>query len=262
MKPGTISVRRNCRCNVLVVAPHGFPGNDENTERVAYYTAEALDCNAVINNRKYRRPAKGEREQPELHVLDLNNPDHARQCRKDYLDPILEMVRNLDHRFGKPPIVIFIHGINDGTARDRVGRHIGDSDAVFAIGAGYAADYSKNPPPISETYTVAYRTDRATASLTLISELMEQLRLELGPGGDGVPGYGATKAMPRIFRTECTFPVEAVQLELRWTGFRDSPQNMRTVGSELARVVGRLSGFEAAPAGEVGARRSWDRDLS
>lgn len=59
MIPETISVRKDSSCNVLVIVPYGYPGEDDNVELLGGLLAEELDCYAVINNRLYhRKPSK------------------------------------------------------------------------------------------------------------------------------------------------------------------------------------------------------------
>lgn len=243
MERGTISIRPSGTCNVLIVVPHGFPGNDDNTEILGAYLAELLDATAVINNRKYRRPRKGELHDPEKCILDLNKPRDAKMCRAEYRDPILKAMEGLRERFSKPPIVIFLHGIKDRTAREIVGYHIGDESALFAVGAGYAVDYTRTRPPIRAAYEV-YHSDGATASVEFLADFIEKMRERIGPGGDGVPGYGATTTMPTVFGRSRVGSVEAIQLEVRWTGFRDTPANMRSAAAGIAEVVSRVGGFE------------------
>ena len=139
----------------------------------------------MINNRRFRRPENKEHAAVEHLVLDLNNPYHARMCRAEYYDPILRFVNLLARRYNKRPIVLFIHGIKDATASIRVGKHIGNPDAVFALGAGYAADYRWTPPPLEEAYRYYYTESQATASRSFISQFLQRLRNRLGPGGDG-----------------------------------------------------------------------------
>lgn len=243
METGTVSIRPAGTCNVLIVVPHGFPGNDDNTEILGAYLAELLDAWAVINNRKYRRPRKGELCDPDRCVLDLNKPRDARICRAEYWDPMWKAMEELCERFSKPPIVIFLHGIKDRTAREIVGRHIGSERALYAVGAGYAVDYSRTPPPISDAYELCH-ADGGTASVKFLADFMAHMRERVGPGGDGVPGYGATTTMPTIFGRSRVGRVEAIQLEVRWTGFRDTPANMKSAAEALAEVVSRVRAFE------------------
>jgi hypothetical protein len=236
-QPASICIRDFGTCNVLVVAPHGYPGNDRNTELLSYHLAEALDSYAVINSGKYRRPDNSEKPDPEKRVLDLNKPEQAGMARSDYLDPMLDLVNEMRRVYSKPPIVILVHGMMNKTAAEKVGLHTGDPAAVFALGAGYAADYQRTHPPIPDAYTECYDAGTATASIEFVAGMLKALRTNLGPGGDGVPGFGAVKSLPIIFKKECDFPVEAVQLELKWTGFRDTSENIVNASEKLAKAL-------------------------
>jgi hypothetical protein len=47
--------RREGKCNVLLIAPHGHPKDDTYTGKLARKLADRLDCYAVINE-KYQKP--------------------------------------------------------------------------------------------------------------------------------------------------------------------------------------------------------------
>lgn len=82
---GEISPRPEGNCNVLLVVPGGFPGNDDNAEILTCLLAEALDCFAVVNNRKYNPLAP----RPFPYTADLNDKDEALGCR-DFRRPLLD----------------------------------------------------------------------------------------------------------------------------------------------------------------------------
>ncbi len=241
---GTVSIRSNSSCNVLVAAPHGHPADDVSTELLGYRIAEKLDAYALINNRKYRRPKNNEQPNPKGGVVDLNRPSQAKHCRNDYWTPMLRMIRESNERFTKPPIVLFVHGMKDSTAEQAVGTRIGDPHAVWALGAGYEIDYRASDE-VERRSEAAVRYARAkSASDGFISELLSLLRVHLGPGGDGIPGFGAVKSLPSVLRQESGVILEAVQLEVRWTGFRDSADNVERAAEKLTAVFERLKAVE------------------
>lgn len=244
MRSASISVRSSGSCNVLVVVPHGFPDDDRHTEILGCRLAEELDSFAVVNNRKYRRPRRGEAYDVDRCVLDLNKPEHAQLCFRDYLSPLLVIIKRIEKEFSCPPLVLFVHGMNDSTAEKTVGGHIGDSNAVFALGAGYAVDHGKTPPPVVDGYRGYWDERAASASRELIREMLNGLRSRLGPGGDGVPGFGATRVLPAFLRKLSGSPVEAVQLEIRWTGFRDTMESLVACAQALAEVLNGMEKVE------------------
>src|SRR5208283_5008353 len=90
-----VSVRDSGTCNVLVVAPHGFPGNDDNTEILAYHLAQKLEAYAVVNNRKYKRPGEQWANDEPGFVADLNNPDDVQEFAPDFFEKLMAKVDDL-----------------------------------------------------------------------------------------------------------------------------------------------------------------------
>ena len=78
--------------NVLVVAPHGFPGgeNDNNTDYVAYFLSRPLDASYLINNKQYRKP-----QNKKTHGIaaDLNNPRKNNKHTKKFINRLFCMFR-------------------------------------------------------------------------------------------------------------------------------------------------------------------------
>lgn len=260
---GKINVYAEGTCNVLVVAPHGFAGDDMNTEVLGHLLARNLDACAVINNQKYRKPREGD---PDCSVLAVRDPrqltdEHTRVREKfiaetmavpvdlnrwpdaataavDYFLPVLLLAGQLGKKLN--PLVLFVHGIAD---RNRMGGPNPD----FVVGAGYELSGKRR----------AFASGKTTAREHVVNELVEALKNmdHSGPYWveEGFPGYAAAKRirMPWIFTImkeggrwrHSAAHVDAVQLEVRHTGFRDEP-NLPKTASQLADAVRGLRAFE------------------
>jgi hypothetical protein len=118
----------------------------------------------------------------------------------------------------KPPLILFIHGIGNLSADENLGE-----DVDFALGAGYDGRY--NP-------------DTATASEGLITKLRDALTNRFRQAKDGVKNYGARGRVPVLFREK--FPnhkIEAIQLEIRCRGYRDSVENIDKLVNGLTEIL-------------------------
>ena len=226
-KRGEIAIKERGTCNVLVVAPHGFHGDDRHTEDLAIQLADRnkLDCYAVVNNRKYKKPES--ESKLEGIPADLNDPNDAKRYAEDWWNPLIKLAEQITRKYPSPAIVAVIHGMKDSTAK----KYAGDG-GVFLLGAGYD-DKDKNEQ--------RYDPSTATIEEGTRNTLMEQLQAKLGPGKDGVYPYGATMTIvPELVKT-C--PVQAFQLEIKWTGFRNNDNAILSTAEKLAAVLESLPGF-------------------
>jgi N6-adenosine-specific RNA methylase IME4 len=215
MTPKDIAIKDEGTCNVLVVAQHGYPGDDDNVEILAALLAKKLECFAVVNNRMYNRKApKGSYPYTE----DLNLPEEARQCEK-FWGPLIDRIKHIIRFYPKPPLVLFIHGMSDDNAKSEVGE-----GACVAMGLGYVGEYDPKT---------------ATLSKAPFSQLKALLNKDVGLTEDGIERYAATGRVPTVLKNEAPrgYEVEAVQLEIRYTGFRDTRPNLEKAAAKLAKVI-------------------------
>jgi hypothetical protein len=273
MAPRMINVYAAGTCNVLVVAPHGFKRDDMNTEILAYLLARELDAFAVINNRKYRKPRLGdpgcrmfavgdptqllpsqkhmrERFMAETSAVpvDLNKWQDANLAAADYFIPVLMIVEQLSKQCN--PLVLFIHGIAD---RNRLGTRNPD----FVVGAGYEFSDKRR----------AFDRGDTTAREQVVHEMVAGLT-DMDNSGpywveEGFPGYAAANRirMPWVFSNMekrgrlCAngAHVDALQLEVRHTGFRDEPNLPRTA-AVMAEAISNLRSFERLSANEFSCK--------
>lgn len=104
-----VSVIRG-RSPFLVVAPHGYERDDQNTAFIAERIAAELDCFAVIN--------RGWERSTECDALsdkaDCNNVFHCKEdvVREEFLDPIVRF-KNRILRYNHDCFIIHVHGMSN-----------------------------------------------------------------------------------------------------------------------------------------------------
>lgn len=208
--------------NVLVVAPHGFPGDDDHTDYLAYFLAKELNASYLINNKLFYKPG---RQHPTGRPANLNQPWSSNPHTQKFVEILLEMVSAIGIRSQAAPLVLCIHGMSDANARRLCA---GD----FCLGAGYTAE---------EREQALAPGGGATASKEVIDGILQGLLKRGFSATDGVPQYCAKKAIPGYlkFMESSIGPTHAVQVEVRYLGLRD-PANLVQTARELASVVRTL----------------------
>lgn len=115
---------------IIVVAPHGFNKDDENTALIAETIASSIDCYAVIN--------RGWERADDVDIFndkaDCNNVEHCHEdvVREEFLDPILRF-RNRLRKSHTTIYMYMIHGMSNKH------RRLADDpalDIVIGYGAG------------------------------------------------------------------------------------------------------------------------------
>jgi hypothetical protein len=212
--------------NVVVIAPHGFPGDDDHTDYLAYFLAKELKASYLINNKAFYKPA---RHHCVGQPADLNRPWSPNSHTKRFMGILLEMVRAVQARCQAIPLVLCIHGMSDANARKL---RAGD----FCLGAGYTSE---------ERDTALDPQGWATASREVIDGVLRGLNQRGFVATDGVPQYCAKKAIPGYLKSmeEIIGPTQAIQVEVRYLGLRD-PANLVRTARELAAVVRGLKEFK------------------
>lgn len=212
--------------NVLVVAPHGFPGDDDHTDYLAYFLAKELNASYLINNKLFYKPGK---QRPMGQAANLNQPWSSNPHTRKFVDILLKMVSAIGARINATPLVLCIHGMSDANARRLCA---GD----FCLGAGYTAE---------EREEALAPGGAATASKEVIEGILGGLCRRGFSATDGVPQYCAKKAIPGFLKSmeNSIGPTHAVQVEVRYLGLRD-PANLVNTARELASVVRELAAFK------------------
>ncbi len=212
--------------NVLVVAPHGFPGDDDHTDYLAYFLAKELDASYLINNKAFHKPG---RHHNCGRPANLNQPWSSNPDTKRFMQILLEMIKTIAKRSETAPLVLCIHGMSDANARRLCA---GD----FCIGAGYTSE---------ERESALAPGGGATASKEVIEGLIEGLCKKGFSATDGIPQYCAKKAIPGYlkFMEPSIGTTHALQVEVRYLGLRD-PDNILRTARGLATVVRGLRAFK------------------
>lgn len=121
---------------VIVVAPHGYEGDDQNTALIAQTISRSIGTYAVINN--------GFERDDTVDVMkdkaDCNNIEHCHQdvVREEFLDPIINYKNKILERYDVAYIFL-IHGM--GNKHRKIAQNP-NLDLVLGYGAGSPSSYS------------------------------------------------------------------------------------------------------------------------
>ena len=114
LKDGIETIPGKTNPHILVIAPHGYPDNDENTGGLVRSIQKFLDCSAIINE-FYRKPKLlknkpkkvYEKYSLENRILNLNYRPQAEEFPY-YIEQIQQNIKD-----PASTIVVWIHGIDD-----------------------------------------------------------------------------------------------------------------------------------------------------
>jgi hypothetical protein len=120
----------------IVIAPHGYEGDDKNTAFLAEYVAAKLDCYAVIN----RGWERADFVDANLDKADCNNVDHCYQdvVREEFLDPIFRLVKKISRKH-RMVFTFYLHGMSN---LHRIKSGIYDLDIVVGYGDSRKKNFS------------------------------------------------------------------------------------------------------------------------
>lgn len=178
---------------ILIVSPHGYKNDDENTATVAEAIASVLNCYAVIN--------RGWERADDVDIFndkaDCNNVSHCHEdvVKDEFLDPILRFRARILKRYTKVHMYL-IHGMSD---KHRINANDPGLDIVVGYGAGSPDSYSCDP----------WRKD---AFINLLKD--NGLCAYEGKKGGQMSGW-AKNNMNQLFRKWYTDPaVQSMQIEI------------------------------------------------
>ncbi len=122
---------------IIIVAPHGFKGDDENTDLLADLISSHADCYAVIN-RGWERADDVDIFQDKA---DCNNIQHCLEnvVKDEFLDPIIRFKNKIRRQTNEPCYIFYIHGMAD---KHRKLADDLDLDIVLGYGAGRPNSYT------------------------------------------------------------------------------------------------------------------------
>ncbi len=210
--------------NILLIAPHGHPKDDENTGKLVRVLAEQNGCYAIINE-YYRKPVDSKNDKTadkENKRVNLNRKGQVgTHLKTEFLDPLIKYKNEIIERFGNV-LLIWIHGAYDDSVPESI-----------KVEVGYGQD----------------KTDtRHTAKIDTIDALIKGLNEN---------NLTAIKAditenkfcardihnMNQYFRDiegKNFDTLQSFQLEFRWTGCRDTDESIETTARNLAYAISAL----------------------
>jgi len=121
---------------IIIVAPHGAPGDDTNTDVVAEECAKKIDTYAVIN--------RGFQKSDVVDVLkdkaNCNNVQHLQEdvVEDEFLNPLKNFVKKINFGYANlnvipnPCYIFILHGVGNGIEQ----RKNKEVDFILGFGAG------------------------------------------------------------------------------------------------------------------------------
>jgi hypothetical protein len=213
---------------ILLIAPHGFVDDEENTGVLARAIADRLGCYAMINE-CYRKPRKSAQETPdkERGVLNLNRLNQVEtHLKEEFLEPLLEIVHYIIQNQGQA-LVFWIHGIRDQNIHKAVYAESDGVHVVLGIGQG-------DP----ERITAPRKTAKALRR-SMRQNPIRPINAHVARKGSDYCGWHPN-IMNQLFVNKGYdhSSVQSIQLEIKYTGFRDSQ-----VGEAAAAFAEALAPF-------------------
>lgn len=200
------------RNRIVLVAPHGFPDDDENTGRLTREIAIKLGSYALINEH-YRKPRKNKRDVPDKQqaLLNLNRCTQVeKHLRDEFLRPLLGFVQEINDK-RRPALLLWIHGIKDINLERAVGNQRSkDIQLAVGVGQGYP-----------DRWTAPEQTTVALLE-SLRNNPIKPIRGALSLRGSDYCGWHPN-IMNQYFlqRSYTHTSVQSIQLEVKHSGFRD-----------------------------------------
>jgi DNA repair photolyase len=206
--------------NLLLVAPHGFPGDDDYTDYLTYFLSKDLDTSYLINNKKFRKP---ENRRTFGIPANLNRPKRKNKHIQMFMDTMIMAISKLRETLKADPLVILIHGMKDQNA-NKYG-------VDFCIGAG----------DLYPQRDKAFVDGRATAAKEVVDGLMDGLKNARSNGyrvRDDITDYSGKETIPGYLKEmeDTIGPVNVVQLEMRYKGLRE-PENIINTSKMLGKLI-------------------------
>lgn len=230
--------------NILLIAPHGHKSDDTNTGKLAREVANMLGCYAIINEH-YRKPYRDKTTKKnyttnrKTGIVDLNNTTDIKNAgmEKILLQRIFDIKKKILKSDGPNEMfIILIHGIGDD-----------DKQTI---------KFTKNKPSIRVGIGKG-KEDRLSADIKLIEDFVKLLggnkehsisaRIENGGKYSGWDRRNLNQLFTGKYRGKKDDKVQSIQLEIKYTGFRDEDNLDKTAGalsSALRDIAGLNEGAE------------------
>jgi hypothetical protein len=207
------------RCGILLIAPHGFPGDDDNTGTLTRKVAQRLGCYAIINE-VYRKPEKRKdpssgrvREVPDAaqRRINLNRFSQVEEyANEDFLVPIFEYTERIIKNHGMA-FVLWIHGIKDrNIAKNIVDVNAGDVHVALGIGQGNRRVFTADESAVAGLI----RCFKANS--------IKPINATLAKKESNYSGSHENTMNQLFIRKHYELSkIQSIQLEVKYSGFRD-----------------------------------------
>jgi hypothetical protein len=233
--------------NILLIAPHGFPGDDDYTAEITEILARKLDCHAAINT-KYRRPDEDKKEITDAKklVADLNDKQSIIDANLtvEWLDK-LKNIKNKIVGFKKDKgthgncYIFLIHGVKD----DNINAVHEKADILLGIGRTKEDSGKKDRPTATEENLQNFIECLKNQGLIVAAEA-KAAKKGVGDIENRYAGQDINNLNQCFQRSKDVLDpkVQSFQIEIKNTGFRDT-DNLEKTATRLAAAIGKFTGI-------------------
>lgn len=226
------------RNRILLVAPHGHKKDDENTGMLTREIAGKLGCYALISE-IYRKPARrkdpktGEIREfpdPENKRINLNRRDQVETyIRDEFLMPLVVYTEEIIQVHGSA-LLLWMHGIKD----ENINKESTDGDpsrvhVLIGIGQG-DPDYFTAAPQTVDRLIASFE---ANGRAEVIASRAKRGSAYCGQHPNIMNQYFNKEGYP-------LYKVQSIQLEIKYTGYRDIksiPKAVETFCAAFSKLV-------------------------
>ena len=221
---------------IIIVAPHGVKGDDDNTGKLARAIQKKLGCHAVINE-DFKRP--GDKEDGSVGdfdkkegLYDLNYRPHA-EAHPTFINDLTGKITDPANTF-----VFWIHGIDDANLTGKDAKKFKHENAKCLVGFGQGKGNGKSMDEKRAKALIKNLNDAGLASVGTHA-MSPKYR---GAAPDNMNQYfsGSKNKLAGV---------QSVQLEFAKDGVRVGKAIAKT-GHKVALAISGLVGCELANTGE------------
>jgi hypothetical protein len=241
--------------NVILVAPHGYikkPRDDENTAQLTRLLAKKLNCYAVINE-IYKRtkydpknkewPNGREPIDPTIPKVDLNFIPQIKEAslEEKWLGTIKGLKQDILKKHAHC-FVFLIHGAGDKNVKEV------DEKADVLLGVGRVkADSGKKDRPTATNETIKQLIrllkDEGSNITAVVAKAAKTDSDDIGNRYAGHSNYNLNQYFVTRVDGILNKTAQAIQLEFKKTGFRDTIANVEATVDKLAQAMGEMPGI-------------------
>lgn len=222
--------------NIILVAPHGVKGDDDNAGKLAKAIQKRLGCHAIINE-AFKRPEDKEDGSigdfdAKKGLYDLNYKPHA-QAHPTFINNITDKMTEAADTF-----VFWIHGIDDAHLVDKDAKKFKYENAKCLVGYGQGKGNGKS---MDEKRAKAFIKNLKDNDLAAVATHTMSPKYR-GAGSNNMNQYFKDPAVNLV-------DVQSVQLEFAKKGVREGKE-IAKAGNKVAKAISELVGCDLVSAGE------------